>query len=241
MKAIILAAGASKRLLPATENIPKCLLDINGGTLLDHQLKILNSLDIKEIILVVGFKQAAIKSMIQERWSSLNITYIENPDFSVTNTIYSLWLAREFLKEEFLYFNADVLCHRDVVKRLIDSEHETCMAIDKKKCGEEEVKVILDGEDRVLHIGKGISINDAAGEYIGISKHGKSTNILFLKSLNEYVASGEKSQYFESALGDVVKSNGVFIVDISDLPCIEIDFPEDLEIARNVVAKELFK
>ena len=241
MKAIILAAGASKRLLPETESTPKCLLNINGRTLLDHQLGILKSLGIIEIILVVGFKQEAIKSAIKERWSSLSITYIENPDFSVTNTIYSLWLARKFLKDEFLYFNADVLCHRDVVKRLIDSEHETCMAIDIKKCGEEEVKVILDGEDRVLHIGKEISISDAAGEYIGISKHGKSSNVLFLKNLNEYVAAGEKSQYFESALKGAVKSHRVFTVDISDLPCIEIDFPEDLEIARNVVAKKLFK
>jgi len=240
MKAIILAAGASKRLLPATENTPKCLLDINGGTLLDHQLGILNSLNINEIILVVGFKQSAIKSVIQERWSSLKITYIDNPDFSVTNTIYSLWLAREFLEDEFLYFNADVLCHRDVVKRLIDSEYETCMAVDIKKCGEEEVKVTLDGDNRVLHIGKDIPISDAAGEYIGISKHGENSNLLFLKNLNELIAAGEKNLYFESALKLAVKSNGVFMVDISDLPCIEIDFPEDLEIARNIVAKELF-
>ena len=240
MKAVILAAGASKRLHPATVDLPKCLLDINGSTLLDHQLRTLESLDIREITLVVGFKQEAIKSVIKERWSSLNIRYSENPDFANTNTIYSLWLARDFLKDGFLYFNADVLCHKDVVKRLIDSEHDTCLAIDIKDCDEEEVKVILDDEKRVLHIGKDISIKDAVGEYIGVSKHGGASNALFLKKLNEYVHAGKKNLYFESALKDVVKSNAAYTVDISDLPFIEIDFPEDLETARNVVAKELF-
>lgn len=151
MKAVILAAGASKRLHPAMVDLPKCLLDINGSTLLDHQLGTIRSLDIREIILVVGFKQEAIKSVIKERWSSLNVRYIENSDFAATNTIYSLWLVRDFLKDDFLYFNADVLCHKDVAK-----------------------------------------------------------------------------------------SNAAYSVDISDSPFIEIDFPEDLETARNVVAKELF-
>ena len=240
MKAVILAAGASKRLHPATVDLPKCLLDINGSTLLDHQLRTLESLDIREITLVVGFKQEAIKSVIKERWSSLNIRYSENPDFATTNTIYSLWLARDFLKEDFLYFNADVLCHKDVVKRLIDSEHDTCLAIDIKDCGEEEVKVILDDDDRVLHIGKDISIKEAVGEYTGVSKHGKASNELFLKTLNEYIHAGKKNLYFESVLNDVVKSNAAYTADISDLPFIEIDFPEDLETAKNVVAKELF-
>jgi len=240
MRAVILAAGASKRLYPATVDLPKCLLDINGSTLLDHQLRTLKSLNIREINLVVGFKQEAIKSVIKERWSSLNITYTENPNFATTNTIYSLWLARDFLKEDFLYFNGDVLCHKDVVKRLIDSEHDTCLALDIKDCGEEEVKIILDDEDKVLHIGKDISIKDAVGEYTGVSKHGKASNALFLKTLNEFIHAGKKNLYFESVLNDVVKSNAAYTEDISDLPFIEIDFPEDLETAKNVVAKELF-
>ena len=97
MKAIILAAGASRRLLPLTAVTPKCLIDINGKSLLDHQLSILKSFEINDLVIVVGYKKEFIVEAIKSHWTDMNVTFIENTDYDNTNTLHSLWLAKGHL------------------------------------------------------------------------------------------------------------------------------------------------
>ena len=239
MRAIILAAGASRRLLPFTAEKPKCLININGGTILDHQLDILNSFGIKDIVIVVGYKKESIYNAVESNWPELQIKFVENPIYDETNTLYSLWLTREYLMEKFLYINADVLCHPDVIGRLLESPNSSCLAVDIKKCGEEEVKVILDGETRIKSIGKELDLSISSGEFIGIGKHGAEGNRRFIEILNSEVEKGNSSKFFEFALDRLIDEFPYQIVDISELPCIEIDFQKDLEEARNVILPKI--
>ena len=239
MKAIILAAGASRRLLPLTAVTPKCLIDINGKSLLDRQLSILKSFGIKDLVIVVGYKKEFIVEAIKSHWSEMDVTFIENAVYDDTNTLHSLWLAREHLIDDFLYFNADVLFHRDVVGRLLKSSYTSCLAIDLKKCGDEEVKVLLDNNERIDSIGKDIDVSEAAGEYIGIGKHGSTGNKRFVEILEREVNNGNSNMFFEFALNDMLEEHNFQMVNVSDLPCIEIDFLEDLEEARNNVMPQI--
>jgi len=218
---------------------PKCLIDINGKSLLDHQLSILKFYGIQDLAIVVGYKKEFIVEAIESHWAEMNVTFIENTIYDDTNTLYSLWLAREHLLDDFLYFNADVLCHRDVVGRLLGSSHPSCLAIDLKKCGDEEVKVLLDKNERIASIGKDIDVFKAAGEYIGIGKHGSADNKRFVEILEREVKSGNSDMFFEFALNDMLEEHNFRMVDVSDLPCIEIDFLEDLEEARNNVMPQI--
>jgi len=236
-KAIILDAGEGKRLHPLTENMPKCLIKIGNKTILEHQLCNLVECGIKELILVIGYHSNMILEKLKRGFSDLEIKYVRNPIYYKTNTVYSLWLARNEMDTDFIYLNGDVFFHRDILRRLIHSEHNTCLAIDKKRrVGEEEVKVkIVNG--LVKEIGKEINHSMADGEFIGVAKFCKEINVMFKKRLDEVIKEGKVNAFFELAVQRMLSDHDLYTVDVSDLPCIEIDTFNDLEEAKKLVLK----
>jgi len=235
MKAIILAAGRGNRLKPVSESTPKCMVEVGDRSLLHHQLYALRENGITDIVIVVGYQDDLVRQHAKEV-KNLNITFIYNPEYSYTNTAYSLWLCRDQMRDDnFMYLNADVLFHPELLERVIDSSHYNVLAIDNKQCGAEEVKAIT-LEDTVLHVGKKLDQNKAYGEFIGVGKFNEETNTKFVEYLSETV--NEKmlvNEYFEFALDMLVKDEPFHYVDISDIPCIEIDFPEDLRKAEEEI------
>ena len=110
MKAIILAAGQGKRLLPLTKDIPKCSLVVNGKTLLERCLERVDACGIKEAVVVVGHEYDKVIAQIGPRYKNLRITYVVNSKYHETNCIYSLWLAKEHAKT--IYFLRDGMVER---------------------------------------------------------------------------------------------------------------------------------
>ena len=105
MKAVILAAGSAKRLSPLNDNKHKSLLEIGSKPILEYQLDALNRYEVNEVVIVVGYLKEKIIQKYGYHCRNLSILYIDNPDFSFTNTVYSLWLAREYFRnEDFLYW-----------------------------------------------------------------------------------------------------------------------------------------
>jgi len=240
MKAIILNAGEGRRLRPLTISKPKCLLKLNKVTILEHQLTNIAKSGIKEVIMVVGYHANQIIEKVKEMSLNLKFKFIFNPIYYKTNTVYSLWLARDFFKEcDFLYFNGDVVFHKDILERLLGAHYDTCVAVKRTAVGEEEVKVILKSEI-VKGIGKEIDWAKASGEFIGIARFSKSFNSLFIDKLKEVVNQGMINEFFEVALNRTLKSYNVYAVDVSDLPCIEVDTYEDFNVAKRIYS-EIFK
>ena len=95
MQAIILAAGMGKRLGALTQHNTKCMITVNGITLIDRMLSQLSLLDLSRVIIVVGYEREKLITFIGNKYPSLNITYIENPIYDKTNNIYSLALTKE--------------------------------------------------------------------------------------------------------------------------------------------------
>ena len=154
-KAVILDAGEGRRLRPLTEFAPKCLLRLNGITILEHQLSNLAECGIKKVILVVGYRANQIFQKLTGKNFGLDLNFIQNPVYYKTNTVFSLWLAKNEIKEDFIYLNGDVVFHKKVLMRLLNSQYDTCLAVEKKRVGEEEVKVEL-LSDVIRTIGKKI-------------------------------------------------------------------------------------
>jgi len=237
MRAVILAAGMGRRLGDAAEGRPKCLVQVGGRTILSHQLKTLIRAGIKRFVVVVGYRAgdviAEAKRLVGER-----ATIIFNPWFNMTNTAYSLWLASRNLKGGYYYLNGDVLFSSEVIGRLREAP-SSALAVETKLCGEEEVKVVcLNG--RVTRIGKGIDGEAAAGEFIGIARFDGNIARDLHKSLGLVVnGAGDRMAYFEEGLSPLLASHFVAPVDVSDLPAVEIDFPEDLTFAREVVLPQI--
>ena len=237
MKAIILAAGASKRLLPLTHNLPKCLITVGDKSILEHQLDAVDCAGIPHAVIVVGYlKEKIIDCIGSDYGRNCTISYIENPEYETTNTIYSLYLAKdEFRYDDFIYFNADVLFHREIVELLIDHPKKNVLAVDYKRCGEEEVKFTTDGNKRILKLGKYIPTDEAEGEFIGIAKFGKNVSEYFIEKLAYYSNKGEKNLFFEKAVEDILEADTFCPLDVTHIPNIEIDFPEDLDAAQKSV------
>jgi len=189
---------------------------------------------IEELVLVVGYHSNMILEKLKQSSFDLEVRYIKNPVYYKTNTVYSLWLSRNEMNTGFIYLNGDVFFHKDVLRRLIDSEYDTCLAIDtKRKVGEEEVKVKMFG-GAIQEIGKDIEASQADGEFLGIAKFSKEINVVFRKRLDEVVKEGKVNAFFELAVQHMLNNNEIHAIDVSDLPCVEIDTYTDLEEARNI-------
>ena len=242
MKSVILAAGVSRRLYPLTYEMPKCLMKVGDKAILDRQLKTLQSSNISEVIIVVGYYRELIVDYVKSHYNDLNVKFVINHHYFETNTAYSLRLCNDFINNEpFILMNADVLYPKEVLTRVINSNYNTVLAVDIKPCGREEVKVIEGEGNRIVAIGKELIEDNSLGEFIGVAKFSKNISSKFMNSLDQLISSGGNSDYFEAAIHPLMSEHDIYYEDISDLPCIEIDFVEDLEKAQKLVKSDWFK
>lgn len=233
MRAIILAAGESKRLKPITDTTPKCLLDVSGKSMLGRQLQALKDLNIMDVDIVVGFEREKIVSFIQNNFLDMRIRIINNVVWRDTNNAHSLELALENDVTPFILLNADVVCHPDLIKEIVQNEYADVLGIQEKKTYiPEDMKVLFDfDDDTVLDLGKHIEV-DLFYEFTGIAKFTTKDLIVALKEkIKDY-----RNNWFETALAEVIKdrTNVIYVHDVTHYPSIEVDFAEDLEKARDL-------
>jgi len=226
MKAIILAAGSGLRLNGACGDNPKCLLEIGGRTLLDRQVECLRDRGVDEITIVVGFKANRVREQCAP-----GLHFIENRYFNRTNSLYSLWLARNVLSDGFLVLNSDVLFHPALLTKLLESVHEDALLVSFHhhgivRLGEEEMKVRVEGS-RLVDISKSMPPEESHGENIGIAKFGADGAGLLVKIMNELVSAGAYSEWAPRAFRDFAAIRPLHTVEAGGYPWIEIDFPDD--------------
>jgi len=236
MDATILNAGEGKRLRPLTSLKPKCLLKLNKATILEQQLINLASCGIRDVVMVVGYRESQIIEETRKKNFNLEIKFVRNPVYCETNTVYSLWLAREHIKDDFVYINGDVVFDKRVLERLLKSHYDTCIAVEKKRVTEEEVKVRLTS-NLVMAIGKDLELSRADGEFVGIARFSKKFSPLLFANLGKVVEEGEVDGFFEVALDRVLKHYRVHAVDVSDLLCVEVDSFEDFDKAKKIYSQ----
>ncbi|MDP7282624.1 MAG: phosphocholine cytidylyltransferase family protein [Candidatus Undinarchaeales archaeon] len=237
MKAVIVAAGRGTRLYGNDAEIPKCLSEITEGkTLLDLTIENLKKHGITDIIIVTGWK----KEQIQEKLGD-TVTYIVNPFFATTNNMATLWLAKEAVGDEpFIYLHSDLLFHDGLIKKAIDSEGDIVLVTDTDDFDEEAMKVKLDENGNLLESSKAIPLNEAAGEWTGIIKFTSAGWKKLVPEIELLLGESQFMDYDTSALTNLAKKGGeIKIVPTEKLPWIEIDFPEDLERAKNKIYKTL--
>ncbi len=241
MQAIILAAGVSRRLYPITYNIPKCLLEVGNKPITNYQLEALRANGVSDITMVIGYYREVLVEHLQKNFPDLNFNFIINQHFFETNTSYSVNLCAAVLRSnEILLMNGDVLYPKALLKRIIDSPYKDVLAVDAKSCGAEEVKVVEGIAKRIVAIGKKLVPENCLGEFIGVAKFSQAFSAKFADSLHKLIEAGGKEDYFEAAIDPLLEKNSVFYEDVSDLPCIEVDFAEDLENARRLAGSKEF-
>lgn len=235
MKAIILAAGVGKRFKEVTDDRPKCLIDIQGKTLLERTLTALGAAGIREAVVVIGYRGEMIQQHIGGQCGGVRVRYVNNPHYT-KGAILSLWSAREEFNDDIIIMDADVLFPVALIARLVDSTHANCFLLDSSSENTGEEQMLFTRGGRVLNIVRGGSGDfDVVGESVGFLKVSQTDAPLLRSILDDFVAHGRDTVEHEEAFPVFLAQRAVGFERVDDLPWIEIDFPTDLEQAEREV------
>jgi choline kinase len=240
MKAVILAAGQGTRIRSVHGEHPKCLIEVDGRTILDHQLEALAMAGINDVTIVVGYEKDQIVSLVKSRdFDCQRIHFIENPAFAITNNIYSLWLALEWLRgDSFIVLNADVIFDPEILSAAVHPCAPISMIVDPL-WRDETMKVVVEG-DHVTRMSKKISREEFSGTYIGISIFSKVIQDRFFRTMNELISAGRVNEFFNVAVQKLANEGiQVGYTSTDGLAWAEIDDPLDLTFAQQNIFPQL--
>lgn len=225
MRAIILAAGRGSRLKNEAGDVPKCLAPMGATTLLERQIQSLKSAGIHDIIVVTGYCAGLVREVCGDA-----ARCIENTRHAETNSLYSLWLAREYMGDGFVVMNGDVLFHPQLLVELLSSTREDALLISycdpAAPLGDEEMKVVVHN-GCVAEITKRMDGRLADGENVGVVKFGMSGARLLADKLDELIESGAERDWAPRAFREFALERPLYAVSTRGLAWIEIDYPED--------------
>lgn len=239
---VILAAGMAKRLRPLTDKMPKCLLKVGNRTLLERTIDAMAAAGITEFVIVTGYKSQMIQAFLKMRYPQVKFRYIHNADYEHNNNIYSLWLAGQAVRgQAFLLMDSDILGDPKAVAA-VAQQQEPALALNRHELGEEEMKIVVDGEGRITEISKTCRVEDAVGESVGIEKMTAAYSEALFRELDQMI---EKEMliniFYERAFERLIPQGHTFkVVDTTDFFSYELDTPEDFEKATALLPKDLF-
>jgi histidinol-phosphate/aromatic aminotransferase/cobyric acid decarboxylase-like protein/NDP-sugar pyrophosphorylase family protein len=245
--AIILAAGAGRRLRPLTDHLPKALVEVNGTPILEGTLRHLAAFGVRDALVVTGAHAGAITGRFGDRFAGVRLRYIHNPRFAETNNIVSLDLALRSVAGDLLLLEGDVLFEAAVLRHLLDAPGECVAAVDEFRVGMSGTAVTTADPDALRRDRTGAITRVVLGRDQGAAfDRGaafKTANLYrfsaeFVRSrlrphLAAYLAGGATDQYYELALAAVALAGRgeVRAAHLGGLGWAEIDDPADLEAA----------
>lgn len=244
MQAIILAAGMGKRLRGLTRDNTKCMIKVNGKTLIERMLYILDRKGLSKIILVVGYEGKKLIDYIDTLSIKTPIQFIHNPIYYKTNNIYSLALAKEYLiAEDTLLLESDLIFEEKVIDILLEDKRETLALVDKFESWMDGTCMVLDQEDCISDFisGKHLKYSDRDRYYktVNIYKFsGHFSRNTYVPFLEAYEMSMGNNEYYESVIKLIalLDTKELHAKRLSGQIWYEIDDIQDLDIAESLFA-----
>jgi choline kinase len=221
-----------------TAEIPKCLLDIEGRTVVEWQIDHLLENGINHITVVVGYGAVQVEELLDRRYGPKQIRTLYNPFFDVADNLATVWIAREEMSGDFLLINGDTLFEPAIVKRLLDSPPRpiTLARDHKSRYDSDDMKVCLDG-NRLLKIGKDLETDSVDGESIGMLLFREQGGELFRHAVAQTMYTPVALQQWYLSVIDQLASGGqVWSQSINGLQWGELDYPVDLDRALKMAA-----
>ena len=235
-KAILLSAGKGSRLLPLTAERPKCLIDLNGRSLLEWQLDVLQGAGIADIVVVTGFAEETVAAVTGRREG---VRTLFNPFYHVADNLGSVWMARSELDRDTLLLNGDTLISPALLGTVLGSTPgPIAVTVDEKESYDaDDMKVLRDG-DRLLRIGKALEPCGYNAESIGLLAFRGEGPGLFAAQVEAMMRRPDGTRrWYLRAIDDLAQAGAdVRTVSIRGEEWQEVDFPEDVEAARALTA-----
>ena len=242
MQAIILAAGMGKRLKELTSNATKCMVEVNGVTMIERALSQLDALKLNRIVIVVGYEGQKLIDYISSLGVHTQIEYVSNDVYYKTNNIYSLYLAKDYLvQDDTILLESDLIFEDAVLKRLLDNPYPSLALVAKFESWMDGTVVTLDEEDNIKSfLGKKDFVFEDIPNYyktVNIYKFSKEfSSSHYVPFLEAYCKALGNNEYYEQVLK---------VITLLDKPEIkaerldheawyEIDDVQDLNIAESI-------
>jgi choline kinase len=243
MKAIILAAGQGTRIRSAHGDRPKCLIRFDNmeWTILDQQIDALFQAGVANIGIVVGYEKEQIIRHVTKNYRRYldRFQFIGNPAFAETNNIYSLWVARAWLKgSSFVVLNADVAFDARILPPAMSSAAPITMIVDPA-WRDETMKVVITG-NRIVRMSKQISRDEFSATYVGVTVVQAAAHGRLFSRIEDVIRGGGELVFFNVAVQQLA-DEGLHVAysETDGLPWAEIDDPGDLAFARLNVFPQL--
>jgi len=227
MKVIIMAAGRGTRITRHIHGKPKCCVEFVGEPLIHRTVRILTEMKIGEIAIVTGYQSGEVLKAM----GNFRVAKFYNPFFDVTNSIASLWFARDFLStpDDVLFMNGDLFVEKELISSIVDETNLPLFLADSSRI--EDADYRFQWEDNILKkYGKELPNEETTGEYVGIGKIDKRFILKFNAKMDEMINSQQSERWWEDILYSFIGTGiDVYVKDIKGIFWAELDFIEDFQ------------
>ena len=233
MKAIIMAAGVGKRLLGLNMNKPKCLLTAGSETLIRRSVNLLVNKGISDITVIVGYEADLIRNELKN-----DVAYFENPHFLTTNSIMSLWYAKDLLEDNVLLLNGDLYYEHGILDYAINQTNPVVMLADSTRIDNADYRFGFIG-NQINRFGKNLTNQETDGEYVGIVRIDQCFIKTFKQTLEEMITAGKSNIWWEDVLYSFIsKQIPIHFYDVAGTFWSEVDTLQDYNYLQNWITSQ---
>jgi choline kinase len=246
MRAVILAAGVGSRLGGDEARAPKIMLRFGGKTLLERHLENLRACGVADIVVATGYRADLVAAELTRLGVDGVVRMRRNPEFRDGSVVTLRSVGDEVAYGgEVLLMDADVLCDRRMIERLLQSPHGNCFLLDRNIEADEEPVRLCVRAGRLIEFRKNAEADcDFYGESIGFFRFTAEVAGALVKGADRYLAQGRRDAPHEEVVRDVLREGPAEkfgYEDVSELPWVEIDFPDDIRRAREKILPRLLE
>ena len=242
MQAVILAAGMGKRLKELTRNNAKCMVEVNGISLVERALCILDKKNLTKIVIVVGYEAAHLMQFIEDLHIQTPIVFINNEIYDKTNNIYSLLMAKDYLvAEDTLLLESDLIFEESLIDCLLEDERPTLALVDKFASWMDGTCMELDYDDSIRDFipGKYLKFEEKEHYYKTVNIYKFSQNFsanTYIPFLEAYLKAMGVNEYYESVIKLIalLENSEIRAKRLEGQVWYEIDDVQDLDIASTL-------
>ncbi|MCL1984673.1 MAG: phosphocholine cytidylyltransferase family protein [Methanomassiliicoccaceae archaeon] len=233
MKAILMAAGVGSRISRAVDK-PKSALEIGNTTIIAHTADMLNRNGI-DVNVVIGFMEDYVCKVL----SGKKVRFFRNPFYRATNSIASLWFARELIdgKEDIILANADVFWEQPILDTVMSEERDAMMLGDVSRA-ETGDYFFRTSDDKITAYGKELKREERNTEYVGISKISKGFSLTFKERLEALIKKERYGLWWEDVLYEHLNETPIYVRDVNGKFWAEVDYIEDYERIKDYIREK---
>ena len=228
-----MAAGVGKRLLGLNMNKPKCLLTAGSETLIRRSVNLLVNKGISDITVIVGYEADLIRNELKN-----DVAYFENPHFLTTNSIMSLWYAKDLLEDNVLLLNGELYYEHGILDYAKSQTNPVVMLADSTRINNADYRFGFIG-NQINRFGKHLTNQETDGEYVGIVRIDQCFIKTFKQTLEEMITAGKSNIWWEDVLYSFIsKQIPIHFYDVAGTFWSEVDTLQDYNYLQNWITSQ---